>query len=177
MWLQGLAASTRMAVRSSQRSQGQLQAYKQLRCLDFWHTLMRLLGLAAGSHRVVLHGPKLALCTHTVTSVLVAQLCPTLCDPMDCSLPGSSVHSVFQARITGVGFVANCQCRSWVLGILQQVLGEDRGKQEGTQASGICLQRQNEALRNRSCRGPQWLCWPLVSLMSKVLGTFCGEVC
>ena len=31
--------------------------------------------------------------------VLVAQLCPTLCDPMDCSLPGSSVHGIFQARI------------------------------------------------------------------------------
>ena len=25
--------------------------------------------------------------------------CPTLCDPMDCSLPGSSVHGIFQARI------------------------------------------------------------------------------
>ena len=29
----------------------------------------------------------------------VAQLCPTLCDPMDCSLPGSSIHRIFQARI------------------------------------------------------------------------------
>ena len=29
----------------------------------------------------------------------VAQLCPTLCDPMDCSLPDSSVHGIFQARI------------------------------------------------------------------------------
>ena len=29
----------------------------------------------------------------------VAQLCPTLCDPMDCSLPGSSVHGILQARI------------------------------------------------------------------------------
>ena len=28
-----------------------------------------------------------------------AQSCPTLCDPMDCSLPGSSVHGIFQARI------------------------------------------------------------------------------
>ena len=27
----------------------------------------------------------------------VAQLCPTLSDPMDCSLPGSSVHGIFQA--------------------------------------------------------------------------------
>ena len=31
--------------------------------------------------------------------VLVAQLCLTLCDPMDCSLPGSSVHGILQARI------------------------------------------------------------------------------
>ena len=29
----------------------------------------------------------------------VAQLCPTLCSPMDCSLPGFSVHGIFQARI------------------------------------------------------------------------------
>ena len=29
----------------------------------------------------------------------VSQLCPTLCDPMDCSLPGSSIHGIFQARI------------------------------------------------------------------------------
>ena len=29
----------------------------------------------------------------------VTQSCPTLCDPKDCSLPGSSVHGIFQARI------------------------------------------------------------------------------
>ena len=29
----------------------------------------------------------------------VAQLCPTLCDPMDCSLPGFSVHGIFQAIV------------------------------------------------------------------------------
>ena len=29
----------------------------------------------------------------------LAQSCPTLCNPMDCSLPGSSVHGIFQARI------------------------------------------------------------------------------
>ena len=29
----------------------------------------------------------------------VVQSCPTLCDPMDCSLPSSSVHGIFQARI------------------------------------------------------------------------------
>ena len=31
--------------------------------------------------------------------VLFAQLCPTLCDPMDCIPPGSSVHGILQARI------------------------------------------------------------------------------
>ena len=30
---------------------------------------------------------------------LVAQSCPTLCDSMDCSLPGSSLHGIFQARV------------------------------------------------------------------------------
>ena len=29
----------------------------------------------------------------------VSQSCPTLCDPMDCSLPASSTHGIFQARI------------------------------------------------------------------------------
>ena len=29
----------------------------------------------------------------------VAQSCPTLLNPMDCSLPGSSVHGIFQARV------------------------------------------------------------------------------
>ena len=28
-----------------------------------------------------------------------SQLCPTLCNPMDCGLPGSSVHGILQARI------------------------------------------------------------------------------
>ena len=30
---------------------------------------------------------------------VLLQLCPTLCDAMDCSLPGSSVHRILQARI------------------------------------------------------------------------------
>ena len=29
----------------------------------------------------------------------VVQSCPTLCDPMDCSPPGSSIHGIFQARV------------------------------------------------------------------------------
>ena len=34
-----------------------------------------------------------------ICAMLLLQSCPTLCDPMDCSLPGSSVHGILQARI------------------------------------------------------------------------------
>ena len=36
----------------------------------------------------------------------VAQSCLTLSDPMDCSLPGSSVHGIFQARVLEWGAIA-----------------------------------------------------------------------
>ena len=36
----------------------------------------------------------------------VAQACPTLSDPMDCSLTGSSVHGIFQARVLEWGAIA-----------------------------------------------------------------------
>ena len=36
----------------------------------------------------------------------VAQLCPTHSDPMDCSLPGSSVHGIFQAGVLEWGAIA-----------------------------------------------------------------------
>ena len=36
----------------------------------------------------------------------VAQLCPTLCDPMDCSPPGPSIHGIFQARVLEWGAIA-----------------------------------------------------------------------
>ena len=38
--------------------------------------------------------------------VLVAQSCPTLCNPMDCSPPGSSIHGIFQARVLEWGAIA-----------------------------------------------------------------------
>ena len=36
----------------------------------------------------------------------VAQSCPTLSDPMDYSLPGSSIHGIFQARVLEWGVIA-----------------------------------------------------------------------
>ena len=46
--------------------------------------------------------------TATVKSL---QLCLTLCDPMDCSHPGSSIHGIFQARVlewVAIAFSYNC---------------------------------------------------------------------
>ena len=36
---------------------------------------------------------------HSFVALLVAQSCPSLCDPVDCGPPGSSVHGIFQTRI------------------------------------------------------------------------------
>ena len=47
-------------------------------------------------HRLPLH---LILSCSSVQFSSVTQLCLTLCDLMDCSSPGSSVHGIFQARI------------------------------------------------------------------------------
>ena len=42
---------------------------------------------------------KMTIRTSYCCYCLVAQLCLTLCDPMDCSPPGSSVYGIFQPRI------------------------------------------------------------------------------
>ena len=38
------------------------------------------------------------------------QSCPTLCDPMDCSLPGSSVHGILQVRVLESDAIAFSYC-------------------------------------------------------------------
>ena len=53
----------------------------------------------------------------------VAQSCLTLSDPMDCSLPGSSIHGIFQARVLEWGAIAfstviNCLCVCSVLSVM-----------------------------------------------------------
>ena len=43
----------------------------------------------------------------------VVQSCPTLCDPMDCSLPGFSMHGIFQARILEWFAISFSRGSSW----------------------------------------------------------------
>ena len=45
-------------------------------------------------------------CTKVKTESEVTQSCPTLRDPMDCSLPGSSIHGILQARVLEWGAIA-----------------------------------------------------------------------
>ena len=62
------------------------------------------------------HATTKTWCSQSV-KVLVTQSCPTLCDPMDCSPPGSSVHRILHARIlerVAISFSrGSSQCRDW----------------------------------------------------------------
>ena len=58
----------------------------------------------------------------------VTQLCPTLRNPMDCSLPGSSVHGIFQARVLEWGAIAfsikGCSSLQTLFLIVVLILGQ-----------------------------------------------------
>ena len=53
----------------------------------------------------------------------VAQSCPTLSDPMDCSLPGSSIHGIFQAKVLEWGAIAFSEHKSRDLEIYSVLIG------------------------------------------------------
>ena len=50
----------------------------------------------------------LLLCMKVKSEREVAQSCPTLSDPMDCSLPRSSIHGIFQLRVLEWGAIQIC---------------------------------------------------------------------
>ena len=54
----------------------------------------------------------------------VAQPCPTLRDPMDCSPPGSSVHGIFQARVLEWGAIAFSRVLVWGAANLRKMARE-----------------------------------------------------
>ena len=65
----------------------------------------------------------------------VVQLCPTLSDPMDCSLPGSSIHGIFQARVLEWGAIA----LSYVSVVLQENTGERGVRFPSSSGRSSCL--------------------------------------
>ena len=83
----------------TQRSNpGLLHGRQILYHLSNMHVLFLTLGYSSGQNRTDISSTVLQL-TFKCVCVLVAQSCPTLCNPMDCSMPGSSVHGILQARI------------------------------------------------------------------------------
>ena len=68
----------------------------------------------------------------------VAQSCPTLCDPMDCSPPGSSIHGIFQARVLEWGAIAFSKIRD-TKGTFHAKMGsiKDRNGRDLTEAEDI----------------------------------------
>ena len=114
--------------------------------------------------------------------VLVAQSCPTLCDPMNCSPPGFSVHGILQARITlervAIPFSKGSSqpmnsgllhCRHILYHLNHQGRGEKSQifmpscgkcmKQVGTQKNGIkkCQRFPGKARSHRTPLKSQWL--------------------
>ena len=64
-------------------------------CVCMGVCIYRYIRLYDVSARQLFHIP-----FHTQTCMChAAQSCPTLCNPMDCSLSGSAAHGIFQARI------------------------------------------------------------------------------
>ena len=51
--------------------------------------------------------------TEDLCCCLVAKLCPTLCNPLDCSPPGSSIHGILQARILECITISFSRRYSW----------------------------------------------------------------
>ena len=78
----------------------------------------------------------------------VAQSCPTLSDPIDCSLLGSSAHGIFQARVLEWGAIAFSKIKLARLNVGKGVReGEVQKKETGTLQEQITF---NEARRGSS---------------------------
>ena len=62
----------------------------------------------------------------------VTQSCPILSEPMDCSLPGSSIHGIFQARVLEWGAIAFSNSREEVM--VKHSWQEEKGTTEDEMA-------------------------------------------
>ena len=116
--------------------------------------------------------------TNTVVSivkVLVIQACPTLCDPMDCSLQGSSVYGILQARILeGVAIPfsrVSSQPRNQTR--VSRVVGRFLTVQ-ATREAPNSLQTYFNLIMNNSAQEEKFkLCFPKSSILSQTEMTSC----
>ena len=80
--------------------------WQPTRLLCLWDSLGKKTGV--GCHCLL-------QCMKVKSESEVTQLCPTLSDPMDCSLSGSSVHGIFQARVLEWGAFAFSNIDAYVI--------------------------------------------------------------
>ena len=76
---------------------------------DVEYLVMRLLFLINCMFKSSAHSNNTVVCflfAELKVKSEMAQSCPTLCDAMDCSLPGFSVHGIFQAEVLEWGAIA-----------------------------------------------------------------------
>ena len=67
----------------------------------------------------------------------VTQSCLTLSDPMNCSLPGSSAHGIFQARVLELGAIAFSTLTDDIIVYEENLIEDMKGKKKKTeQVSG-----------------------------------------
>ena len=70
-----------------------------------WTGGLQSVGLQRVGHKLATKHQK-KIMYYVAAAAKSLKLCPTLCDPMDCSLPRSSVHGIFQARVLEWGAIA-----------------------------------------------------------------------
>ena len=94
----------------------------------------------------------------------VAQPCPTLCNPMDCSLPRFSVHGIFQARVlewVAISFSKGSsrpRDRTWVSSHCRQTLYclSYEGRQPAQRNNSCLLSRYGTGLVQGQWISPRW---------------------
>ena len=125
--LAGLRQWPRPGCSAPQNPTWNLHAYRSGLCglvvrLDLWQRssqpevelvlgARRFCSIHVGSH-ILLRGGRHG--SHCSVLCSVIQLCLTLCDPMDCSPPDSSVHGIFQARILEQVAISSSRGSSWI---------------------------------------------------------------
>ena len=94
--------------------------------------------------------------------VIVTQSCSTLCDPMDCSLPGPSVHGILQARILewiAISFSSSMQDKQHKIQLHQNVNGGSH--------SGKRKMVWKFLKKLKICRITMWSCKPTSGCLSR----------
>ena len=84
----------------------------------------------------------------------VAQSCPSPSDPMDCSLPGSAVHGIFQARVLERGAVAISALITIRNAIIMKILKYSDNYQKVTQKHKVskCWKNDTDSLAQHRVR-------------------------